>query len=233
MSMRAFILIALLPSVVALGEEPGVEQIVARARAVVDQKLGPVTCKMSIETRIFDKKGQLEHTETRDGEVKLDGDDSDFQLARIVRDGKPLGAKELEGERARAEKARAEKKKHGDDDLDMSPLASKNASGERFELLRKEPLWGHDAWVLKVSALRPQTSLASGTVWIDAGSFVELKGELQPAKLPKHADWLTVQEQFRPARGGALPSYLRITGAGHLLFFHKGFETTMKWSGCD
>src|SRR5690242_14396701 len=120
--MRAWILIALLPPALALGEEPSLDQIVARARAVADQKLGPVTCRMSIETRIFDKSGKLEHTETRDGEVKLDGDDSDFRTTRVVRDGKPLDAKALADERAKEEKARAEKKKKGDDDFDLSPL---------------------------------------------------------------------------------------------------------------
>ncbi len=233
MKIRIWTLVLLLPSLRAFADGGDLDGIVRRARAVADQKLGPINCKMSIDTRVYDKSGRLEHTELRDGDVKLDGDDTDFHTTRAVRDGKAMSADELAAEAARQKKQRAEKKKDSDEDMDLEPLKSKNADGERFELVRKEQLWGHDAGVLKVSATKEGASLANGLLWIDAASFVLLKGELEPVKLPPHADWLKVQEQFTPARGGAVPTLLRITGAGHLLMFKKSFATTMKWSGCS
>jgi hypothetical protein len=241
--MKALIALLLLPSLSALAAvdhptatapvaaEPTLDEIVSRARAVADKKADRMTCRMTMETAILDTAGNLEHREFREGDVTIHGDDAVLEPTRIVRDGKPMSDADIQKERAKMKEQR-DKHKGQNDDFELSPLGSKNASGERFELLRKEQLWGHDAYVVKVTATRAAPSLANGTLWIDAVSYVELKGEVTPAKLPDHADWVKVQEQFALSDGISLPTYLHIVGAGHRLVFHKGFESTLKWSGC-
>lgn len=223
--MRLTIVLSLFLSVNALAAEPTVDEIVKRARAVAEKKPKSVTCQMSMETQLFDKTGKLEHRELREGHGFLDGDKADLETTKAWRDGKPVPEADIKSEREKA-------KKQKNDDLDISPLAAKNADSQHFELLRKEPLWGHDAYVIKVTATRVSENTANGTLWIDADSFVELKGELVPSKLPDHADWLRVQEQFLLDKGVPLPSYLHVTGAGHFLMFKKSFESTLKWSSC-
>jgi hypothetical protein len=108
-----------------------------------------------------------------------------------------------------------------------------NAPNETFELLRKETLWGRPTYVVKVSAQKNAPEHANGTLWIDAERFVELKGELEPSAMPPHADWIKVQEQYVPGpKDVAVPSFLHIEGAGHMLFLHKQFRTTLRWSDC-
>jgi hypothetical protein len=232
--LAAFVFVLPLLTQAAIADEPPLDEIVRRAQKVADQKPSHVTCKMNADTQLFDKSGKLEHHDVREGEAILDGDDTDLHTARAWKDGRELSAEELAKERAKADKARAERKKDkgGDDGFELSPLAGKNAAGEKFELVRKETLWGHEAYLLRVTATGTQPSLANGMVWIDAATFVELKGELTPARLPEHTDWLKVQEQFTLARGVAVPAYLHIQGAGHLLMFKKSFESTIRWSAC-
>jgi hypothetical protein len=101
--------------------------------------------------------------------------------------------------------------------------------------VRRETLWGRPALVVRVHADKrdDNPSLANGTLWIDAERWVELKGELTPVKLPPHADWLKIQEQFVLDGGGVpLPTFLHIEGAGHLLFIKKQFTSTLRWSDC-
>jgi hypothetical protein len=216
---------------------PPVAEVVAHARAVMDKKAPQVVCKVVVDTQLLDKTGKPEHDEHREGKATLRGDDQDIESTKVVRDGRVMTADELADERAKVQKDKQQnakkKKKGGDDDFDLSPLAAKNASHESFELVGKELLWGRPAYVLKVHANTKSPQQANGTLWIDAERFVELKGELIPSEMPPHADWIKVQEQYVPGPNDvAVPSYLHIEGAGHMLFMRKQFRTTLRWSEC-
>jgi hypothetical protein len=216
----------------AMAQELSAADIVQKARAVMDKKpQEPLVCRVTVDTQLLDKKGKPEHDEHREGKATLKGDDQDIESETVVRDGKPVSAGEIADERAKVKKDKARKKK--DEDFDLSPLAPKNAPNEAFELVRKETLWGRPAYVLAVKAQKKSPNQANGTLWIDAERFVELKGDLTPSEMPEHADWIKVQEQFVPGpRDLAVPSYLHIEGAGHMLFMHKQFRTTLRWSDC-
>jgi hypothetical protein len=216
---------------------PPVADVVAHARAVMEKKVELVVCKVVVDTQLLDKTGKPEHDEHREGKATLRGDDQDIETASVVRDGKAMSAEEIADERAKVQrdKQKAKKKnKGGDDDFDvLSPLAAKNAANQSFELVRKEALWGRQAYVLKVRAQKASPEASNGTMWIDAEKFVELKSDLVPSEMPPHADWIKVQMQYVPGpKDVALPSYLHIEGAGHMLFMHKQFRTTLRWSDC-
>ena len=214
---------------------PPVGDVITHARTVMDKKApDQIVCKVVVDTQLLDKTGKPEHNEHREGKATLRGDDQDVESASVVRDGKAMSDADLAEERAKVQKdKRKAKKKGGDDDFDLSPLAAKNASNEAFELVGKETLWGRPAYVLKVRAQKTSPQQANGTLWIDAERFVELKGELVPSEMPPHADWVKVQEQYVPGpEDVAMPSLLHIEGAGHMLFMHKQFRTTLRWSDC-
>ncbi|MGZ3407126.1 MAG: hypothetical protein ACXVAN_11825 [Polyangia bacterium] len=214
---------------------PSVAEVVAHARAVMEKKPQEVVCKVVVDTQLLDKTGKPEHDEHREGKATLRGDDQDIESSKVVRDGKAMTDSEIADERAKVQKdkQKAKKKKGGDDDFDLSPLAAKNAAHESFELVRREVLWGRPTYVLKVSANKQSPQQANGTLWIDAERFVELKGELVPSEMPAHADWIKVQEQYVPGpQDVAVPSFLHIEGAGHMMFMHKQFRTTLRWSDC-
>jgi hypothetical protein len=230
------LLIAFFSTAMARGEpapaSPSVDEVVSRARAVMERKPERAVCRIHVETQLLDKAGKLEHEDKRDGQATLHGNAQDVATEHGWRDGKPISADELAAERAKTEKqAKAHK---SDDDFELSPLAPKNAAQQTFELVQKETLWGRPAFVVRVRA-RPadNPTLANGTLWIDAERFVELKGELAPAKLPPHADWVKIQEQYALGPDGVpLPTFLHIEGAGHLLFVKKQFRSTLRWSDC-
>ena len=214
---------------------PTVDEVIAHARAVMNKKPQEVVCKVVVDTQLLDKTGKPEHDEHREGKATLRGDDQDIESTKVVRDGKEMTDYEIADERAKVQKdkQKAKKKKGGDDDFDLSPLDAKNAPNESFELVRRETLWGRPTLVLKVTATKKSPSQANGTLWIDAERFVELKGELVPSEMPAHADWIKVQEQYVPGpKDVAVPSYLHIEGAGHMMFMHKQFRTTLRWSDC-
>lgn len=212
---------------------PPVADVLLRTRAVMNRKPDHAVCKIVVDSQLLDRSGKVEHDEHREGEATLTGDDQDIDSTRVVRDGKPMSADELAAERDKARKQRAKRTKGGDDDFDLSPLAAKNAPSQSFELVRRELLWGRPAWVLKVKAARASPQLANGTLWIDAERYVELKGELTPAGMPAHADWVKVQEQYTLGPSDLpMPSLMHIEGAGHMLFMHKQFRSTLRWSGC-
>jgi hypothetical protein len=219
----------------ALADEalPPVGDVVARARQVMDKKPDSIVCKVVVDTQLLDRKGKPEHDEHRVGKATFHGDDSDIESESVVRDGKTMSADEIAEERAKVLKDKKKQKKGSDDDFTPSPLDSKNAPNENFEMVRKETLWGRPAYVIKVSAKTKAPQHANGTLWIDAERFVELKGELTPSEMPPHADWIQVQEQYVPGpKDVPVPSYLHIEGAGHMLFMHKQFRTTLRWSDC-
>jgi hypothetical protein len=213
---------------------PPVADVVAHARTVMDRKPQEVVCKIVVDTQLLDKTGKPEHNEHREGKATLRGDDQDVESAQVVRDGKAMSDADIADERAKVQKdKRKAKKKGNDDDFDLSPLAAKNAANEAFELVGKETLWGRPAYVLKVRAQKTSPQQANGTLWIDAERFVELKGELVPSEMPPHADWIKVQEQYVPGpKDVPVPAYLHIEGAGHMMFMHKQFRTTLRWSEC-
>jgi len=213
---------------------PPVGDVVTKARAVMDKKPDNVVCKIVVDTQLLDKTGKPEHNEHREGKATLRGDDQDVESTAVTRDGKAMSDVDIAEERAKVQKDKKKaKKKGGDDDFDLSPLAAKNAANESFELVGKETLWGRPAYVLKVRAQKQSPQQANGTLWIDAERFVELKGELTPSEMPPHADWIKVQEQYVPGpKDVPVPAYLHIEGAGHMLFMHKQFRTTLRWSDC-
>ncbi|MCA1664250.1 MAG: hypothetical protein LC659_08280, partial [Myxococcales bacterium] len=206
----------------------------AHARAVMDRKPQGVVCKLVVDTQLLDKAGKPEHDEHREGKATLRGDDQDVESTSVVRDGKPMSDADIADERAKVQKdKRKSKKKGGDDDFTPSPLDAKNAPDEAFELVGKETLWGRPVYVVKVRAQKKSPQHANGTLWIDADRFVELKGELTPSEMPPHADWIKVQEQYVLGPNEVpLPAYLHIEGAGHMMFMHKQFRTTLRWSDC-
>jgi hypothetical protein len=211
---------------------PAASFVVEKARAVMEKKPTHVVCRVSVETQVLDKHGKLEHVEKREGKTIFDGDRQAFESSRVVRDGKEISptdlAKERESEKKAAEGAKSS------DDLDLSPLASKNASRQSFDLLRRETLWGRPAYLLDVRANGSSETLANGKLWVDAETFVELKGELVPAKLPPHVDWIKLQEQFvLGPKSVPVPSLVRVEGAGHFLFMRKQFSTTLRWTDCQ
>jgi hypothetical protein len=236
MKLHATLMMLLLAGGAQAAEtNPTVDEVVAHARAVMDKKPQAVVCKVVVDTQLLDKTGKPEHDEHREGKATLRGDDQDIESAKVVRDGKEMTADEIADERAKVQKdkQKAKKKKGGDDDFDLSPLDAKNAPNESFELLRRETLWGRPVFVLKVTATKKSPSQANGTLWIDAERFVELKGELVPSEMPAHADWIKVQEQYVPGpKEVAVPAYLHIEGAGHMMFMHKQFRTTLRWTEC-
>ena len=218
------------------GPLPPVGEVVAHARAVMDKNVKDVVCKVVVDTQLLDKTGKIEHDEHREGKATLHGDDQDIESSKVVRDGQPMTADQLADERNKVQrdKQKSKKKKSSDDDFDvMSPLSSKNVGEESFELLRREILWGRPTYVLKVTAKKHSPQQANGTLWIDAERFVELKGELVPSEMPAHADWIKVQEQYVSGpQQIVVPSLLHIEGAGHMMFMHKQFRTTLRWSEC-
>src|SRR5262249_3590738 len=115
------------------------------------------------------------------------------------------------------------REKDKDDDL-MEPFSAKWSPHYSFQLLRKERIWGREAYVLRVSAYARKTKAGNGLAWIDANDFVELKGEFVPAKLPDNADWAKFQIQYllQPS-GVAVPTLLKFEGAGHKWVFKRGF----------
>ncbi|HEX8952442.1 MAG TPA: hypothetical protein VF945_11385 [Polyangia bacterium] len=222
---------------VARAEEalPPVADVVAHARAVMDRKPQEMVCKVVVDTQLLSKTGKPEHDEHREGKATFRGDDSDVESQSVVRDGHAMTADEIAEERAKILKDRKKSKKKGggDDDFDLSPLAAKNAPNESFALVGRETLWGRPTYVLEVRAQKQSPQQANGKLWIDAERFVELKGELTPSEMPPHADWIKVQEQYVPGpKDVPAPSLLHIEGAGHMLFMHKQFRTTLRWSDC-
>jgi hypothetical protein len=211
---------------------PPVAEVVAQAQKVMNKKPDSIVCKVVVDTQLLDRKGKAEHDEHRVGKATFHGDDSDIESQSVTRDGRALSADDIAEERAKVLKDKKKQKK-GDDDFTPSPLDSKNAANESFEMVRKDTLWGRPVYVLKVSAKTKAPEHANGTLWIDAERFVELKGELEPSAMPPHADWIRVQEQYVPGpKDVAVPSFLHIEGAGHMLFLHKQFRTTLRWSDC-
>jgi hypothetical protein len=208
------------------------DEVLARARAVMDRKPQSTVCRITVETEVLDRAGKREHEDKREGRATLRGNEQDVVTERAWRDGKPMSADELAAERAQAQKRRGERK---DDQLELAPLATKNAGQERFELLHTQTLWGRPALVLRVHAdgAPDNQTLANGTLWIDAERFVELKGELTPATLPPHTDWVKIQEQYALAPDGVpLPTFLHIEGAGHFMFMKRQVRSTLRWNDC-
>jgi hypothetical protein len=238
MKLATLMMLVLGVSATVRAEEalPPVADVVAHARAVMDKKPQEVVCKVVVDTQLLDKTGKPEHDEHREGKATLRGDDQDIETQSVVRDGKTMSALELADERAKVQKDKQKAKKKGssDDDFDVfSPLDQKNAGSQAFELVRKETLWGRPAYVVKVRAQKSSPRTSNGTMWIDAEKFVELKSELVPSEMPPHADWIKVQTQYVPGpKEVAVPSFLHIEGAGHMLFMHKQFRTTLRWSDC-
>ena len=133
------------------------------------------------------------------------------------------------------DKSQVEEEGRIGDDFDvMSPLAVRRPRRtSRSSWCARRTLWGRPAYVVNVHAEKKSPHQANGTMWIDAERFLPLKAELVPSEMPPHADWIKVQEQYVPGpKEAPVMSYLHIVGAGHMMFMHKQFRTTLRWSDC-
>ncbi len=215
-----------LPLILLLLGDPTVDQIVEHAISVMDRNPAHMTCQLEVDIQSFDKKGAPEdHYLIRQLE-KRTGEKVDHELVAVWKNGKDITAEK--------KKEKKDDKKDKDEDL-LEPFTRKGFSHYRYQLLRRDSLWGRPAFVVQVAARDPQPTAGNGTAWIDAETFVELKGEYTPAKMPdEHVDWLKFQTQYVIHRNGfVIPSFFKIEGAGHFLLMRKGFRSTMRWTDCQ
>jgi hypothetical protein len=212
-----------------------VEEIVRRTVDAMDRPAPHLVCTVRVHKQVFDGDGKPEEDERSDFQETRQGDRVDWNLERRVKDGRDVTAQaQAAGRRSREEKERkgepTDKPKDGDL---MQPFSRKWAAHYRFELVRREVLWGHPTYVVRVRALDRKQNAGDGFAWIDADRFVELKGEFVPARLPDRADWAKFQLQYAPhASGIVLPSFIKFEGGGHMWFVKKGFRQTLEWHGC-
>ena len=208
--------------------QPTLEQIVERTARLAAKKPDALVCAVETDAEQLDSGGKKEHELRAQTEVTFKAGEQSEAIIRQWKDGKELTQKELVAQ----DKKRAEAKAEGKQ-FDMKEPIEEPAK-YRFALLRTEELWGRRAFVLSVAPLVDDSEDLKGTLWIDAVSFVELKAELHPAKNPDHVDWMKVQLQSTlHASGAPIPSLVQIEGAGHMLFFRKGFRFTQRWGECN
>ena len=227
--------VVLFPISAARADPPSslpVDEIVRRATTVMDREPAHMVCRLETEVLAFDKHGKLEDTVRIEQEETRQGSKTDQKTLRVFKNGKDVTAEKAAKRKASGKDDGASKEEDEGEEL-HEPFSAKWSSRYQFALLRKEELWGRPTYVVQVTARDRMPNAANGTAWIDAEQFVELKGEYAPAKLPDHVDWLKFQLQFvlHPS-GVALPSLVKIEGAGHFLTIKKGFRSTMRWQDC-
>ena len=214
---------------------PQVADVVAHARAVMDKKPQEVVCKVVVDTQLLDKTGKPEHDEHREGKATLRGDDQDVESSQVIRDGKAMSDAELADEHAKVQKdKRKAKKKGGDDDFDLSPLAAKNAANESFELRAQGDAVGP-------AGVRDQGARAEDVAAAGQRHLVDRRRALRRAqgraRRRRRCRRTPIGSRCRSStcRGPKdvpVPSFLHIEGAGHMMFMHKQFRTTLRWSDC-
>lgn len=192
---------------------PTLPEIVARAAAVLSHAPTHAVCRAETEQMRLGKRGAIEMRE-RAAFVRtfLGAAFSDSAPTLRWKDEQALSPEQVSTINGRA------MNKNGEtlDEQLRSPLV--HPERHDFERVGEDTLWGHAVYVVKVTAKTPQG--ANGTVWIDATSFVERKGELTPQQAPAHIDSLSWQEQFEAlADGSVVRSLIHIEGRGHFLFF--------------
>ncbi len=226
----------------ARGQELTVDEIMWRTQKVMAPRERAIVCGTTLSTEVHGSSGKTEESERREGEMTLVGDAQELRTTRLWRNGKeiPVDQKDEKTHSAveikNAEKNKTDvknKNKKESISISIDPLAERNFPNQTFTLLRRDTLWGHPVYVVQVRAARPSAELAAGTLYIDAERFVQLKGELTPAKLPKMVDWMTTQMQYAlDGRGQVVPSALHVSGGGHFLFLRKSMFMSIRWNDC-
>jgi hypothetical protein len=237
-----------------------VDEIVRRTAELVARPVPGLRCKVVMSVQQADGDGKVEHDLRGEFEEARGADGkAERKVVKATADGKDVTAewhaKEQEEKRkrdAQAAEARARQEKAGQAPAarpeqgqpggkpgmsasleDLSPFSPKRVAAHRFTLLRTETLWQRPAYVLAVSAIKANATSANGTVWVDAEHFVPLRGEYQPARLPRLVSWIKIlAQEERLGGGGVAPTLLKIDGSGGLPLFRKRFASTFRWSGC-
>jgi hypothetical protein len=233
MAYTAQVILPLLYLVQTAPPAPPVEEIVAKAVDAMERHPEHMVCRVSSERQILDGDGNVDEDERAEIEETRTRDEVEWKTIRKWKNGKEITADvRKEEERKRQEAAKNPKPKKKDDDL-MEPFSKKWSSHYTFQYVRSDTLWGHPAYVLRVTSHDHKEKAGNGLVWIDANDFIQLKGEFVPAKLPDNADWARFQVQYTMHPSGVpVPSLLKFEGAGHKWVFKKGFRQVIRWQGC-
>jgi hypothetical protein len=226
--------ISALPVIVLwVASAPDISAIQTQAIAAAEHHADVLICQADVLTEQMDKKGKVTDTERRIYQSTWrDGDEHASAPTQVWRNRKELDAAAQKKIDDDWKKEHAAKKGTESAEVEIeSPLTKKSAGAHTFSFLRQETLWGRETYVLAVKAKDKKG--VNGTAWIDAATFIELKGDYVPTSLPAHADWMTFQEQFvQGPSGDTQPSLVHVEGAGHFLFFSGGAKSTMRWSSC-
>jgi hypothetical protein len=207
------------------------DEVLLRAQKMMGPRDTTMVCAMTLDQEIRDKAGKPEDVERREAEMTAVGDKQDIRTLRMWKNGKELTPAQLAEQQKKEIK---NKDKKDEFDINMAPLDKRNFPDQRFSLLRMDTLWGHSVYVIKVDAVKPGRDITTGTLWIDADKFYEMKGELAPVKRPKFTEWMHMQEQYvLDGKGQVAPTVIYISGGIHFLFVRKSFYVTMKWSKCN
>jgi hypothetical protein len=210
-------------------EEP-VEAIVRRAVAAMERHPPKWVCKIFTQAEMTDLQGNVEDVYLVEAEQTHEGKRTEDRIVRATKNGKDITAEA----QAKQKEALAKRKPKEDHEREVAvPLSEEGVSKYGFTLIRRDVLWKHPVWVVGVRAKERITTAGDGTAWIDADTGVLLKAELVPAKLDDHLYWLKFHMQFEAHAGGfAVPTLLKVEGAGHYLAIKKGFRSTIRWAGC-
>ncbi|MBS2025935.1 MAG: hypothetical protein JST92_26350, partial [Deltaproteobacteria bacterium] len=103
-----------------------------------------------------------------------------------------------------------------------------------FKLLGEEQVAGRRAYKLEVTP-RPEARENGrvGTAWIDAQTFVPLKGIYSPNPLPSSVDSMELEEDFVPGpQGESVPSLSRTKAKGGFWFMKKNVVLEQRYEGC-
>lgn len=222
-------LVAALGSTQLYASAPNVDEIINKTVAVMDRSPSEMTCNLHGEIFLFDASGKKEGLDVVEDVETRHGETTDNRLVKHVKDGRELTEAELDAERKRREQDKNNKNLAAV----HLPYSQKWVGRYRFALKGEETLWGHKVYVVGVTALDRQPEALDGTSYIDSETFVVLKSEMVPAKMPDHVTWSKVLAQHTLLPSGYVANeLLQLDGGAHYLIFKKGFRTVLKWRDC-
>lgn len=215
--------------------------IVARAQARFARKPKKLACTVSITATQLDTNGKPTETQTNElTETWTDGrEEQGLAYARSV-DGKPLTPAEMvkanQDEKDKREEMKEHEKKGDGGNVD-SPLAAAQVSRHDFSLLRNDVADGRAVYVLAVEPKGAEVNekfvTRSGTLVIDAETFLLVKSDTRAAPLPKHVDRMVFNEEFQlDAEGESVPKSLTLEVKGGILFFTRTYRLETRWRDC-
>lgn len=205
---------------------PPVSDIVSRATAVIARGPAHAICQAESEQMRLGKQDMVEMSE-RAAFVRTftNGTMTDAPPTQRWKDDQALTAEQVATINGRA----ASKNGETLDEQLRSPFFQPEL--HEFTLAREETLWGRAVYVLTVTAKKAKG--ARGTVWVDAETAVELKGELVPQEMPSNVDSLMWQEQFEKLPDDSVVrSLIHIEGRGHFLFFRAATRFNARVKSC-